>query len=217
VALTLDATIIVSGGQPWIRDLAAANDVGVIGETTGTFRIDGRFAPHNLYGSTPDLRATADSRGFGNEPPRPWLPFGDRMPGGGDAISITIEWSGSQTVEWRYDHESGIYLRWANGVEHSWIDAEGATGQIAADVLVVLMTNWYVASGDEGSPVPAVKTTGSGEALVFAGGTVWAGIWQRGSTADPFEFFDEDGNPATVPAGRLWVSLVPAGHPVTVE
>jgi hypothetical protein len=220
VATALDATIVVSGGQPWILELAAAHDVGLVGETTGTFRIGGRFAPHNLYGSTLDLRRTADDFGHPDEPPQPWLPFGDWGAGTRPATALTLRWSTRDTVEWRFDRDHGTYRRWMNRAEHAWVDTHGATGQITTDVVVVLGTRIYSAASQTGlccHAVPAVATVGSGPAWVVAHGMVWTGTWQRESLLDPFVLLDGDGSPATVPPGRPWLTFVPEDRPVMVE
>ena len=57
----------------WIREIAGLHHqaynrgVKLIGEVDGTFRISTRVAPHNLYGDTAGLRATADNRSYSDE------------------------------------------------------------------------------------------------------------------------------------------------------
>jgi hypothetical protein len=220
VVAALGATLAISGGQPWIQAIAAGHAVGFIGEGPGMFRVTGRAAPHNLYGTTPVLREAADARGHPDEPPEPWLPIGDWPPPSQPASQVRIDWSVGDVVEWRYDPAAGVYRRWTNGVAHEWVDQDGFRSQIEAQVLVVLGSRFYVATppaGVEGTPVPSVDTVGSGPAWVFARGLAWMGTWQRAAATDPFTLLGPDGEPATVPAGRPWISFPPEGQAVAFD
>jgi len=119
---------------------------------------------------------------------------------------------GHNEVEWHYNSISQRYERWFRGDYQEWVDEEGEGGRIDADVLVVIAARFYTAfppSGVEGSAVPAVDSVGTGKAWVFSRGRVWEGTWQRDNEREPFRFFDESGQAATVPSGKLWVSLLP--------
>jgi hypothetical protein len=118
-------------------------------------------------------------------------------------------------VEWRYNSDTGNYERWVGGDFQEWLDEDGERGRIDAEVLIVISGRFYTAhapANESGprTPVPAIDTVGSGRAWVFSNGSGWVGTWERDSEREPFRFFDALGNPATVPAGRLWVSLLPS-------
>lgn len=208
----LEAVLVISGGQPWIRNGITQLGVPYIGDTRpGMFRISGRFAPHNLYGDTLALREVADSRGFADEPPPTALwEFGDPPAEGEEATEITFVFSRTTTTAWTW--EGGHYLRSIDGVESTWLTPEGETERIAADVLVAIVGRQYTASppaGSSGSAVPATETVGTGTVYVFAEGRVVTGTWQRDSAADPFTLTTADGSPLSVPAGFPWISVVP--------
>jgi len=38
---------------------------------------------------------------------------------------------------------------------------------------------------------------------------VLTGTWERSNIADPFEFFDDNGDPMTVPPGDPWIAIFP--------
>ena len=213
VALPLGATMVYTGGQPWVTGPAASQGLERVTFTDDImYRIADRVLPHNVYGSTLDFRANADERGNSNDLPLSWFSFGEWPLPTEPATTVTIEWTAPSHVEWRYDEATHVYKRWANDSEHEWVDIDGERGQVEAEVLVVLSVRPYIAnvpSGFSGSAVPAVDSVGSGDAWIFSKGRAWLGTWERDSASEPFRLLDEFGHPANVPAGRLWVSLYP--------
>lgn len=213
----LGATITVSGAQDWVAGIVVSRGIPILGEGPGTFRIGSRSAPHNLYGSTVELRAEADGRGFPDEMGVPLYEVAAwDTPPEEAAETISLTFTPGTTMTWTY--EDGRYLRSMGGFGQDWIDAAGTREQIAADVLVVLGGTQYTAyppAGARGSAVPATETTGTGWVLVFADGVVAKGTWSRATYDDPFVLVGEDGLPLTVPPGFPWISVFPAHREVT--
>jgi hypothetical protein len=178
------------------------------------FRTSLHTAPHNLYGETETLRASADARGYTSNPPAHFLAVDDWPYPDDTATEIVLNWSAATTVTWRYDEETRTYLRWTNAAVHEVQDDAGNRTQIAVDVLVILAGNLYTATG-AGTSVPAIDTVGSGEAWVFARGRIWRGTWERDDIAEPFTLISPDGTTAVVPAGFSWTSVFPAGRSIT--
>lgn len=212
VVLPLSATMIISGGQPWVRSGITRVGVPFLTETAnGMFRASGRRAPHNLYGSTLVLRETVDARDIPDDPPlQPWFSFGEMHEDAEPANSATIRFAGGSVVTWDWDGET--WNRSFGDIPSEWRDAEGETGPVTADTLVALVGRFYTASppaGQGGSSVPATETVGEGQAVVFADGKAIEGIWSREAPEDPFTLATADGDPIFVPPGTLWVSIVP--------
>ncbi len=208
----------ISGAQPWVLRLIRNRGVTIVPEGSTTFRIRSRRAPHNLYADTTRIRAWADARGIADDPPPALFPSGEWSPQPGVAATrITMPWADGNTVVWEWDGER--YLRSQQGQEHEWVDADGARGRVAADVLVVLEGRLYTASppGGDGSSVPATDTVGSGEAIVFAQGGVATGTWSREAIEDPFTLTTASGAPLAVPPGVPWISMFPRNRTVTWE
>jgi hypothetical protein len=214
IAAALGATMVNTGAQSWITAMANARSIPrVTFYPSIMYRIAERNLPHNVYGSTLDYREFADDRGFPDEAPTPWLPFGEWPLPPDTAETVTLTWvEDFNQVEWHYNPATQRYERWFRGDYHHWIDQDGGSAPIDADVLVVIAARFYFAyppPGAKGSAVPAVDSVGEGKAWVFSRGGVWKGTWQRDTEREPFQFFDEDGRAATVPPGKLWVSLLP--------
>ena len=217
----LEATFQISGAQGWVQSLIRARGVDFLGETRpNTFRIPrgNRAYERTLYGDTEGMREVADDRGYPDDPPPgPWFTFGD--PGTADAAAeeVTLSWSRDwSAVRWVWDGEQ--YTRFNADTPHEWVDADGEGEQISADTLLVLMSRKYTASpgsGQSGSSVPALETTGTGDAYLFFDGSVIEGTWEREAIEDYFTVTKADGSEMVVPPGRLWVSVFPDDRPVT--
>lgn len=211
----LGATFAISGAQDWVISRIVRSGVDIIGEVRpATFRISGRYAPHNLYVDTTLLRDYADSSGYSDEAPPDLFTWGEWTDGGQPAEEIEFDWSDGLRVRWEWNGTD--YARFTGGEPHRWVDEQGETGQIAAETLVVLFARRYTAvPPSSGSSVPAMDTVGRGRALVFHGGTVREGEWSRDSIDEPFVLADSSGDLLTVPAGRPWVSVFPNSRSVS--
>ena len=210
----MNAVMVLSGGQDWIISRIASYGVRMIGEVSGTFRINTKPAPHNLYGDTDGLRATADARGYSDEfgtaiyEIAPW----DEMPTEVAEV-INMRWANNTVYTWIY--EDGRYYRNVGETDpfpHMVLDRDGNQVQISAEVLVVIEGTRYTATpsaGVKGNSVPAIETIGSGPMHIFYQGVGVTGTWERSNVADPFTFKTASGEPITVPPGEPWVSIFP--------
>lgn len=207
----LNGALTISGGQPWIVDGALSNSVPLIGDMGPplTDRWPDRSAPHNLYANTAEARRIAEDRGLSQSPPPTLFDRGPSTASPMDvATYVFLDWTDTTDVVWHWDGSQ--YLRSVEGAPHQLIAQDGTTGQIAADVLVVLMAERYTAcpSGD-GSCVPAWRTTGENRAVVFAEGLAQEGRWSRADNGDWFTLTGPGGEPVTMPAGRTWIMIYP--------
>lgn len=209
-----EPTFTISGAQAWVQNLITSKGVNLIKElSNGTFRVSTRRAPHNLYVDTFTLRETADERGFPDNPPDgPLWDFGP-LQGDRPASRVDIEFSSDNHVVWDWDEAEGLWLRTAYGEEAMWVDQEGNEGRIGVPVMIALYAEPYTATpsgGQSGSGLPSSRTTGQGQAFVFADGKVAEGTWERENETDWFTLRTEAGEIMNVPPGRSWVSIVPS-------
>src|SRR5690554_5310525 len=207
-----EATLAISGGQPWVREGISALGVPYLSDTRpGMFRISERAAPHNLYGNTIELRQVADDREIPDTPPPTSLwEFGEMPEDAPEATDITFTFSSTTTTGWTWNGTT--YERSIDGAESTWLNPEGEVERITADVLVAIVGEQYTASppaGSRGSAVPATSTIGSGDFYVFADGKVIEGTWAREDASEPFTLTTADGEDLVVPPGFAWISVVP--------
>lgn len=201
-------TFTISGAQGWVQNMITSNGIPMIKELSrGTFRISGRSAPHNLYVDTNVLRETADAREYPDDPPEgPIWAFGEMPADAEPASSVSMGFTGGSVV-WDWDETEGLWLRTASGLESNVRNQDGDEKRVGVPVLVALYSEQYSVNG-----LPSSRTTGSGEAYVFADGKVVSGTWEREEETDWFTLTDSDGNEIAVPPGKVWVSLVPANR-----
>ncbi|MEX0668058.1 MAG: DUF3048 C-terminal domain-containing protein, partial [Acidimicrobiia bacterium] len=197
--------------QSWVLSGIRNEGVEIIGEVPpAMFRVRSRRAPHNLYTDTIALREIADDREYSDDPPPPMFEFGDLPAGSEDTDEIEMNFGNGFVVNWTYDRPSGRYLRFFNGNQAEQISEEGDTSPISADTLVVMLATRFIEQAPAGgTSVPAVDTVGEGQAYVFAAGRMVEGTWSRESSDDQIVFEDAQGDPLPVPAGFIWMSIVP--------
>ena len=193
------ATVVTSGaaqitinringaGIPWITEGAA-----------GVYRETSRSAPYNLFARLAEIAKRLKA---GDEPPA-YLPWGTEadLPKGAKARTLTADF-GAHSTSWQF--QGGGYVN---------TDSYAAQGdQFPADSVLVLR----VKVGDAGYrdpagyPVPETKFEGKGAALLFHGGRVIRGTWTKDGLTGAIELATKKGE-LTVPAGHVWVELVPA-------
>jgi hypothetical protein len=213
----LNATLVISGGQDWIKSIVASVGVPLNGEIPpASFRQSHRSAPHNLYVSTLLHRDLATRRNYSDEPmQQPWFEWGE-LQGTELASEVTLNWTPGLVVTWKY--QEGRYVRYLGQNTQNWTDQTRQTIEpMAYDTLVVIMAEmfWQGSQSGSGSAVPVMTTTGSGVAQVFSDGHVTTGTWHRQTNDEPFTLRTDSGEDMLVPPGQLWVNIFPRDRSVS--
>ncbi|QBX54396.1 DUF3048 domain-containing protein [Nocardioides seonyuensis] len=194
-----DATVVTSGAaQITLNRINAAKIPYVTEGAPGVYRESSRSAPYNLFARLDEIAKKART----GEEPRPYLDFGtaEDLPRGKKARSLVASFGGHAT-SWSY--AGGKY------VNTNSYAAEG--DQFPATSVLVLR----VPVGDAGYrdpagyPVPETKLEGKGEAILFHGGRMIRGTWSKDGLRGAIELSTRSGE-LKVPAGRVWIELVPA-------
>lgn len=168
------------------------------------WRASDRYAPHNVYTSFGHLDELNTARGYNESAPVP-IARQDAMPAGGAANAIQVSMS-SPTFDsaWNYDGASASYHRLQGGAPH--VDRE--QGQITADVVVVLKAQMDKVMEDGWRE--SYHTSGTGDAVVFAGGMAHEVIWHKENMRTQLFFTNKtDGKAFELPRGKTWFSAVP--------
>jgi len=201
--------LVTTGGQSFVyREIEAAG-VEILDEgTDGLFQQIERREPYHLVATIPLIEAEAGE----GAPPVQALPFGDAALGGDSADSVAIPFSGVADVEWVYDSALDEYVRNVNGEPYQVFPEYNAelTG-FSIDTVIVLKAAQRSAGYTDaaGADVPTFDVIGFGDVMVFHGGEVRSGQWLRAAQSDGWFFLDESGVQFTVPAGSVWLEIVP--------
>ena len=208
-----EPSFAISGAQSWVQNMIRSVGIHLIGEVEpGTYRVQGRRAPHNLFTNTLLLRDYADAQDHPDEPIEgPMWAFGPMRQDAEEASKVSFDFLGNP-VEWTWDETSGMWLRTLGGEESVTVTEDEEESQIAFPVLVALYVEQY-SVGD----LPASRTAGQGLAYVFAEGKVVQGTWQREDIDGWFILEDNDGVTIEVPPGQVWISLIPNTTGIVIE
>ncbi len=189
-----------SGGNKTVTAAIDASDLVNMGPNrVGVyFRTKDKNVPHNLYTNTSALWAKA--------PPDTHAPqqqfqyrAADEAPGGVPAGNVDIKLDAID-VHWTWDAASGLYLR---TMERS-VHRDAATGaQVSTNNVLILVMNYLPGISDS----PDAQTIGTGEAFLFAGGSVVHGTWSRSDRLLPFTLTADDGSPMKLTPGRTFIEL----------
>lgn len=122
------------------------------------------------------------------------------------ALHIRIPYSLAQTTDFVYDEESASYLRYQfDGVKH----IDGATGeQLTFENVLILFCETGLITGDPYRRIE-VGTVGEGKGYYATEGTYIPITWKKEAHETPVQFFDEDGEPLLINAGKTFVSVCP--------
>lgn len=205
------ALFAFSGASPSVN--AAINAAGIenlsqdAGVSAPYRRSNQRSAPHNLYGSVPEMRAEAARRGMATTAQITGLAFDRRASAEATPTitQVTIPFSTANTVVWTYDAPSNTYLRVNNGRPFTDI---GTNEQVRATNVVVLWAQHNAASSDvTGSTTFDIVLAGSGRASIFRNGQRYDGTWEATKEAPPV-FKAADGTQIKLSPGNTWMQVV---------
>lgn len=216
ISAPLRGLFVYSGAQPAILNLVYASPLQPVSHDAGAaglYRVSGRSAPHNVYGSLSTFVQNADADH--SAPPAEQFAFAPRpnlagaVTDGTPATSLSFTLSAASHPSWAWDADSGRWLR-----SEGSSPATDATGAQLGAVNVVTVIAGHPSSGygaQNGASIPTYELVGEGEAIVATGGMTVSGVWRKAAEDAPLQLFTADGQPLLLAPGNTWVELVPAG------
>jgi hypothetical protein len=200
--------LVASGGAG--RVLRQMDDAGVTVVTEGAAGLTRDRSRPSLYSVTVDLGevlAEVDQLAAPEVPYLPWAGSDDELPQGDPLETATVQFSGTHTTTWDWT-DAGWRRR-------GDLAAEG--DEFVADTVLVLRVEIRDAGYTDpgGNFVPETVLEGTGDAVLFAGGSAVEATWAKADAETPFSLADAVGEPLAVPPGRTWIELVPDSGDVT--
>ncbi len=176
----------------------------------GFSRASSRPAPYNVIG---DLPALVKRAGKVSTPTR----VGDKLgpaPAGGRPVKAATARYPSARVGATWSPKQKRWLMSMDG--RKAMAAEG--GQLGASTFVVQVATVKHSRFHDvnGTVTPLTRTVGTGKALFFRDGKVYAGAWRRAKAADPTSYTIR-GKPAVFAPGTIWVALIGRDRPVQMS
>jgi hypothetical protein len=165
------------------------------------WRVNTRFAPHNMYTSLPKLWDLEAQKGFGKANYTSLARKVEAPSKTPTTTSIDFNISGAlYNSHYDYDAATNTYKRSEGGKPH----VDEKTGeQIAPKVVVGL-----VMQQGSTSIYTTYQTIGSGQAFIFQDGTVTPVTWHKDANEKQFTFTDANGGLARLDPGKTWFSVV---------
>jgi len=166
----------------------------------GFYRDNSRRAPYNLF---TDLKKVAKAAEDGKDArPADYLPWGTEadFTNGQPAGSLQADF-GSHTTSWQF--QGGKYVN---------SNSNAAQGdRFQPDSILVIRVKITDAGYRDpaGNFVPESHFVGKGKAQLFHNGQVVEGTWSKDKLASAVSLATADGAPLKVPAGKVWIELVP--------
>lgn len=168
-----------------------------------------RYAPHNVYTTTDDLKKAAIeiAEKYDNAAPKydSWL-FQDGVSQSSVASTIHIDWPSATTynVDWTYAPSANTYTYKQGGNTYT------------ADNVAVIETGVSVIPGDDKGR-KELASIGSGIAHVFQNGVEIVGTWKKPSAQDRLRFYDSANKEVVMNAGKTWIEVVDDIGTLTVK
>jgi Protein of unknown function (DUF3048) N-terminal domain/Protein of unknown function (DUF3048) C-terminal domain len=198
-----------SGGNKNVTAAIEDSDLVSLSALSGRSASGGGFyrgtqhkKPHNLYAQSTLLWTLAPADA-GPPPQQFQYRAAGEPPAGDPASGATGEMDGLP-IEWKYDPSTALYARSNGGVPHM----DEHSGQVTTANVVVMSVHYRPSPADARSP--EAQTIGTGDAMVFTGGSVVQGTWTRNDRLSPVVLTDANGSPILLTPGRTWVELARA-------
>lgn len=201
-----DPTYAHAGGSPeaigLIRDLGL-KDIPDDGLNQTFYRVNSRYAPHNLYTSTAKLDAARNARGYGGSSFTSLLRIEEKPVTPASIVAIDINPSSAlYGVHYDYDATTNSYKRFLAGQPH--ID-EKSGAQITPKTVIA----WVVPYSIHADRVHSVYATiGSGRAFIFQNGLMTEATWTKTDRKSQITFKDANGNTIGLNPGQTWFTAI---------
>jgi len=168
------------------------------------WRSTDRWAPHNVYTSFAKLDALNKEKGYKTSKFTGFSRADGKPAKKPSATKIAINFSSPLfNTAYTYDKKHNYYARSQAGAPH--MDRED--GQITPSVVIALKINMSLVLQD--GYREDIKTTGSGQAVIFQNGTAQAVTWHKANRKSQLTFTDKKGKDVPLVRGQTWIAAIP--------
>lgn len=176
------------------------------------FRVNTRYAPHNLYTDFAKLDAYNKSKGYTNSTFTSFVRKKDKKITTPTAKAIDFNISSPlYSAHYDYDAATNTYPRSVGGRPHF---DERAKKQINPNVVIAMVMQYRAAYNGVNSWYNSI---GSGKAYIFQDGGVSEGTWAKTDRKAQITFKDASGKDIPLNAGQTWISAVNGADKVSYK
>ncbi len=176
---------------------------------------DGRNIVTSVFANSAELTALAETRGVVNQRfPLEGMFFSPQAPKGGAAgDQATILFANQNRGEWRFDVESGLYLRWIEDVQEGQdlemiplVDSQTEEQLAFANVIVVFA--YYTEYTPAMHDIDIWGNTAGRRAIIFRDGQAYEATWKAVGQTQPIQFLDQSGAAFPLKPGNSWIVIM---------
>ena len=195
------------------------HDINGIAEDGTTFwRVKDKSAPHNAVTSTQKLLESAKSKNYRTtsteESVLNYVTDEVNLEDGEVATTITIPHSDLQTVEYEYDEENKVYVRYARGEEQTdWDTDEPVTTK---NIIITFCDN-YTLSDKENKGRQGLKNIGTFDGYYITNGKAIKIQCIKNERDEKTVYQDMNGKEINVNDGNTFVNICPTDADVEIE
>ncbi len=192
--------------------------VGAPQGSTGYYRDNERYIPHNLLGTYADILGRIEKPESALLGSRTGWKFSDKPTLGKEILWFRAEWPASEkTFTWDASQN-----KWSMKVYEEDLETligEGQLEDVAADTIFVMQTNLIPLpyKTHAVSPTPYPKTYGEGSGFVLSHGTIIEAIWKRPTITDLPRWYTLKGKEIAVKPGKAWWLVMSEKDDFTVK
>lgn len=184
---------------------------------------DGRNLVISVFADSEALTEIASERGVVQERYLlEGMAFDPQTPDGGEVATVIKPlFSSVNPDEWRFDEESGKYLRWIDNETGQVIDMIPLVDRVNDEQLAFSNVAVIFVSHDEIAPtlhdMEMWDNANGQRAVVFRDGLAYDLTWQTPSRNQPIQFVDDSGEIFRLKPGNTWVVVFGLNSGVTVN
>ncbi len=203
------------------RDIASLdinNLNGITNAPDAYWRDKTRYAPHNVFTSTENLKKEASKKGYKMTSTEDLLLNYNvdevnlsEKEGAGVANNVTIRYSNYQTTSYVYDSENKVYLRSTNGEAHR--DAVTGNQYTAKNIIVAQVGN----SAFDNYGRQDLDNIGTGNGYYITNGYAIPITWSKDSRESQTVYKDTAGNEIEVNDGNTFIQIQPLNQALTIN
>lgn len=128
-------------------------------------------------------------------------------------FEIELKYSTSYNCGFKYDEESGMYLRYRKGQPHM----ERVSGeQLKAENIIIQIVKISSIDGDEKGRLE-LKNVGQGMGYYITHGKKVNIKWSKVTRTNPTKYTLEDGTPLKLNPGQTWIEIIPTQGGITFK
>ena len=219
-ALENDAIYVHYGWSPQaqsdISTLGVNNINGIYESSTAFWRVNDKYAPHNVVTTTDNIMEIAERKGYrtttDQDPVLNYVVSEVNLEEGTTATDITIPYSDYNTVEYVYDEDSKEYIRYSRGEKQvDWTTGE----EITTKNIIIEFAENYTLNDGSGKGRQTLNNVKELEGYYITNGKVIPITCMKTSRSSQTVYEDLEGNEIDVNDGKTFIQICPINADVT--